>query len=223
VTEAVDPAPRRAWKFLDEIGRGMVSGHTWPVPGPDGLPGAWVEAGGPLEVCARGVHACRIDDLGWWLSAQLWEVELDGEQLADTHAVVAERGRLVRPVDGWPGVGPELAVWAIGRTRDRAVELLGPDEPVSAGALAAAGSVPEMARVVAGLPQDLDRPGPMAVAMLASQLGAATNPVACCAAGAQSAAHLASTIAGPAAARPGFARERVEQGRWLAARLGLEP
>ena len=46
----------------------MITGFQWPADG------EWVTVDGPLEDCLRGIHACRVDDLGWWLSAQLWEI-----------------------------------------------------------------------------------------------------------------------------------------------------
>jgi hypothetical protein len=83
----------RAYKFMRE---GAVS----PYAGVHWREGEWVEAGPPLP-CRRGVHACRATDLPYWLNAELWEVELDGEVLEAGHKLVAERGRLVRRIDRW--------------------------------------------------------------------------------------------------------------------------
>jgi hypothetical protein len=72
---------------------GPFSGHTWPV-------GGWVEGRDPA-LCVRGVHACRVEDLPYWLTEELWEVELDGELRGEGRKLVAERGRLLRRIEGW--------------------------------------------------------------------------------------------------------------------------
>ena len=213
----------RAWKFLDEHGRGMVTGFAWPRPdGPDGA-GGWVEADGPLEVCGRGIHACRIDDLAWWLSAQLWEIELDGVLLHDDpHTLVAERGRLVTPVPGWPDVGPELARWAVDRTRLHAVSVfrsLG--STADAENLEQARDHDELAAVAARL---ADHPHPdaaMAAALVADNITDLPNPVEACHTSARAAGHHGSIGGSPADYEQAFAAERQAQSRWLADRLGL--
>jgi hypothetical protein len=217
------PGPDRAWKFLDDRGQGMVSGFRWPVPRSAGGVGDWVEAGGPVEVCVCGIHACRIDDLAWWLSAQLWEMELAGEHLEDDHAVVAARGRLVRRVDQWPAVGEELAAWAIWRSRDRAADVMAGNNTGAAEEVRAASTLEELGDVVDALPQELDQPSGVAVALVASQLKFPTNPVLACITGAQAAAHAAivGASASQSDAKPAFALERTLQSRWLADRLGL--
>lgn len=199
----------------------MVSRLAWPTPSPGGDPGPWVEAGGPLEPCVRGVHACRLDDLAWWLSAQLWEIELDGEVLDDDYSLVAERGRLTRAVPGWPEAGPEMAEWAIRRSRDRAVTLLADTDPARASALAAAGSLDELRTAVPGPATDLDRPDRVALGLLDYQLTNRLNPVIACVGAAHSAANLASVAGGREGARQGLAEERLAQSRWLSQRLSL--
>jgi hypothetical protein len=47
------------------------------------------------------VHACRADQLAYWLHEELWRVEVDGEQIEGPDCVVAARGRLVARVDAW--------------------------------------------------------------------------------------------------------------------------
>lgn len=213
----------RAWKFLDEHARGMVTGFAWPLPVGDGGAGAWVEADGPLEVCGRGIHACRLDDLAWWLSAQLWEIELDGVLLHDDpHTLVAERGRLVTPVPGWPDVGPELARWAVDRTRLHAVSVfrsLG--STADADALEQARDHDELAAVAARL---ADHPHPdaaMAAALVADNITDLPNPVEACHTSARAAGHHGSIGGSPADYEQAFAAERQAQSRWLADRLGL--
>ena len=64
----------KAYKFLRAGRVGAFSGEAWPE---DGI----IEVDGPLEECRNGVHACRADDLPYWLDDELWEVELDGGSL----------------------------------------------------------------------------------------------------------------------------------------------
>jgi hypothetical protein len=219
-----------AWKFLDERSRGVFSQLVWPRPESSG-PGTWVDPGGPLEPCVRGVHACRVEDLAWWLSAQLWEIELDGELLASDYSLVAARGRLVRRVEGWPEVGLELAEWAIWRTRDRAAETLAGTDRSGSAALAACTSLDDLAEVVAGLPPGRVEPtstASLAVAFVADNVADRANPVAACHTSARWAAQLSlapDEDQDPAASRQAFretfAAERRAQGHWLAARLDL--
>jgi hypothetical protein len=83
-----------AYKFFDEGRVALYSGVRWPEPG------SWLESD-RIEPCVSGVHACRIRDLAYWLGSELWEVELDGNVVEGERLVVAQRGRLVRRVEGW--------------------------------------------------------------------------------------------------------------------------
>jgi hypothetical protein len=82
-----------AYKFLDHGGVAPFTGFRWPV-------GEWVD-GGRVDPCRSGIHACRVGDLPVWMGKELWEVELDGEIVERERQVIAQRGRLVRRVDGW--------------------------------------------------------------------------------------------------------------------------
>jgi hypothetical protein len=93
-----------AHKFLSHGAIGPLSGFTWPVPA-GGEPGAWVEAVGPLVLCARGVHVCRAFELAHWVHDELWEVETDGEQLDGVDCIVVQRARLTRRIDSWNATG----------------------------------------------------------------------------------------------------------------------
>jgi hypothetical protein len=62
--------------------------------------GEWLEVDA-VEPCRSGIHACRARDLPFWLGAELWEIELDGEVTEQERKVVAARGRLMRRIPEW--------------------------------------------------------------------------------------------------------------------------
>ncbi len=99
-----------AYKFLTRDATGPLSGVAWPLP-QVGTPGAWVDAGlGPLELCVRGAHVCRPADLAYWLSDELWQVEVGGEQISGIDCLVVRRARLVQRLDRWrDGVAARFA------------------------------------------------------------------------------------------------------------------
>ena len=90
----------KAYKFLAAGAKAPITGFQWPVPQLE-APGAWVEAAGPLEPCARGAHVCRANELAFWLHDELWELEIEGERMEGYDCVVVERARLVRRLDDW--------------------------------------------------------------------------------------------------------------------------
>jgi len=95
----------RAYKFLRPGRRGLISAFEWPAPGAS----SWLEAApGPLVACRNGLHACRVEDLAYWIAGELWEVELDGELIEAPDAIVARRARLVRPIEAWSAGAPKL-------------------------------------------------------------------------------------------------------------------
>jgi hypothetical protein len=85
----------RAYKCLRPGRVGPFSGYSWPI-------GEWIEADGAM-LCMRGVHACRTTDLPFWLTQELWEIELEGQVRQESRKLVADRGRLVQRVEGWNG------------------------------------------------------------------------------------------------------------------------
>jgi hypothetical protein len=111
-----------AYKFLDDSGCSVFTGQPWSLPGEVGA-GPWIEADS-VRPCHSGIHACRVDDLAYWLHTDLWEIELEGDITVAEHKVVARRGRIVRRVEPWSTVWPELAAVAAWRTRDLAVAAL---------------------------------------------------------------------------------------------------
>lgn len=90
----------KTYKFLARGATGALSGFAWPEPH-GGAPGAWVGAEGPLVICEIGVHVCRPFDLAHWLHDELWETEVDGEQIEGIDCLVVRRARLVRRIDAW--------------------------------------------------------------------------------------------------------------------------
>jgi hypothetical protein len=110
------------YKFLEEDGTSIWSATPWPLPSVD-APGAWV-ASREVRPCHAGVHACRLEELAYWMRATMWEIELDGDIVESRHKVVAPRGRLVRPIDEYAAAVRELGAVAAWRTRDRAVSAL---------------------------------------------------------------------------------------------------
>ena len=84
----------RAYKFLRPGAVAPFSGFSWPSSG------EWVEAR-EAALCTSGIHACRIQDLPYWIGPELWEAELAGAVRQEPRKLVATRGTLVRRIDGW--------------------------------------------------------------------------------------------------------------------------
>jgi hypothetical protein len=108
-----------AFKFLSAGAVGPFTGFRWPTPA-GGFPGAWVARSRPSE--DEGIHACRPVDLPYWLDKELWVAELDGPVRVGAYQVVADRGRLLRPVDRWPEAARAFGEWCADRLRDDAAE-----------------------------------------------------------------------------------------------------
>jgi anti-sigma factor RsiW len=133
---APDPDPAGgvvAYKFLAADRMAPFSHVRWPEPSADG--GDWIFASAAVGACRRAVHACRAVDLAYWLDQRLWRVELAGEVIESATKIVAERGRLLEPVDGWPEIGrtfiddcagrlAELCDWAKENQDHRATRML---------------------------------------------------------------------------------------------------
>jgi hypothetical protein len=83
-----------AYKFLQPGRIAPFGGIIWPPEGD------WVEVE-RVDPCRSGVHACRAEDLPYWLGlGELWEVELD-DVAVDERKLVARRGRLLRRIKRW--------------------------------------------------------------------------------------------------------------------------
>jgi hypothetical protein len=101
-----------AYKFLAPGQVAPFTGFRWPVE-------EWVEADG-VDPCRLGIHACSVDDLPIWIDAELWEIELDGDVVAQTRKLVAPRGRLLRRFEQWgPALLREFGFACLKRTRER--------------------------------------------------------------------------------------------------------
>jgi hypothetical protein len=48
---------------------------------------------------------CHAHELAHWLHEELWELDVDGDQLAGTDCFVVRRARLIRQVAAWDAAG----------------------------------------------------------------------------------------------------------------------
>lgn len=220
------------FKFLGTDGRGMFSGFRWPLP-EDGAPGAWVRVDGPLDACRHGIHACRVGDLPYWLAAELFEIEVDGDRLEHPTKVIFPRARLARRVAAWPDPAARTlaqdCAWTVRDLAVRELELL---EQADWAALRAASDLIAVATIAeAALARDDPERPAKASAFLRYAADAATyactgDPADAAKFAAYVAAYAADRATPPRDARlaPGltaFAVERERQARMLAA--GLAP
>lgn len=202
----------RAWKFLDAGRVAPFGGHTWPAPTSSG-------AGAALRFPGREVFACRIEDLPWWIAAELWEVQLEGPIRALETQLAAAGGRLLRRVTAWDaqtlrGYGVACAE----RARDLAVVALrGDGRTDEARALAEARSILELSRIARSLAGE-------ARARLSSNLAGyvAESSTRAAEGAAAAAANIAANAAVLAQGDPSvFAGERRWQAEWIAEHAGL--
>jgi hypothetical protein len=217
---AVHSGSVRAYKFLDAQGRSPYTGVSWPSPG------VWVEAA-TVRQCRDGVHGCAPDDLSWWLAAQLWEIELDGDVVVARHKVVARRGRLVRRIDEYAAAVRALGELSAWRCRDLAVPALrraGHDQLAEQFARCSTiGALAALRRTSFDAVDQTSMAGPAATlaadaAFFVDRGEPAEAPfVACCAAG-----HSAvGADGGRAEYDTAYAGERTFQSAWLTERLAL--
>lgn len=102
-------------KFLRPGAVSPLAGFRWRVDG------TWVDVRGEPRACRFGLHACRPEDMPYWLAEELWTVELDGQVVATEHKVVARRARLLERVTEWSdGGADDLARWCLARTATHA-------------------------------------------------------------------------------------------------------
>jgi hypothetical protein len=203
------------YKFLSSMGTTAHTGTQW-------LEGRWVESAW-VRPCFSGVHACRVEDLGWWLGYDLWEVELDGDIQTSRHKVAAPRGRLVRCIDNYREAVHEMSALGVWRSRDWAVDALrGNGRSTLADDLSAIATIADLHRAREVLP-DTDGAG-LAVGYAidaAERLELGELPespfVTACAAGHR----MAGTSELQADFDLGYNTERQHQSHWLAEKLSL--
>jgi hypothetical protein len=200
-----------AYKFLRAGRIGPFSGFGWPDPG------VWVRAGDDTASCRTGIHACRTQDLPWWLADELWEVELADEAQVDEHKLVAPAGRLRSLVEGWtPECAHRYAQACAWRARDRAVQALTTaSHQRSASVLAACTTLDEV-RLEA--PQLAERALGARVSLVMARDGAVRALTGAAPTAAYIAAHAAMRLDG----QPGYTAERRWQSEWLIDRLDLQ-
>jgi hypothetical protein len=203
-----------AYKFLRSGRSGPFSGFKWPAPG------VWVHADGDtgrdIVACRRGIHACRIRDLPWWLADELWEIELHGRVQFDEHKILAPAGRLRSQVEGWtPDCAQEYADACAWRAHERALQALTRSGHASAAAeLAGCATLDDVLRVARELADSISD---TKISLTIAGDGAVRALTGAPPTSAYIAAHAAMRLDGG----EGYAAERVWQSRWLAERLGL--
>lgn len=204
-----------AYKFLDAERRAPFTGVPWAV-------GEWVEATAAAP-CHAGVHACAARDVAIWIAASMWHVELDGEIVESPHKLVASRGRITGPVEGYDSAMHELREISAWRCRARAVEALRASGAAAvADGFAAVATLDELRALGGGVDEASFAGTVAALAVDAAHFAingvhAQTPFVAACSAG-----HLAAGPRGDQDAfDAGYQSERDFQSNWVAARLNL--
>jgi hypothetical protein len=203
----------RVYKFLKHGRVSPFAGSTWE-PAEEGRPGAWEEVEGALAMCANGIHACRAEQLPYWLDEELWVVEVTGVALEDHRKLVARRARLVRRIEAWtPRMARRFAHACTLRARRHA-----------AFALRRGGRHDEAARLMSSRSFARIRSVGAALADVDASCGYAADVAEIGvlpklhALTADMAAYTAAVVADSADA---YAAERAWQAQWLIRRLGL--
>jgi hypothetical protein len=201
-----------AYKFLRAGRLGPFSGFRWPEPG------VWVRADGEGAPCRTGIHACRLQDLPWWLADELWEIELDEQLQVDEHKILAPAGRLLSPIERWTRACAEQYAEACAwRARDHAVHALArAGHPQSASRLAACTMLDEMRSAARQLAEQVPD---ARIGLLMARDGAVRALTGAAPTSAYIAAQVAMRFDGPS----GYSAERHWQSRWLVDQLRLHP
>jgi hypothetical protein len=199
-----------AYKFLRSGRIGPFSAFQWPEPG------VWVHAPEELLVCRRGIHACRPQDLPWWLADDLWEIELAGDVQPDERKIVAPAGRLRSQIAAWtPSCAQEYADACAWRAQERAVQAL-----VRAGHRREANELTSCATLDDALlaaRRLADAIPDSRISLTIAGDGAFRALTGAPPTSAYIAAHAAMRLDGAV----GYAAERAWQSQWLIERLGL--
>lgn len=203
------------WKFLRAGSHGPFTHFPWPADG------SWVGAA-DAQPCTEGVHACRIADLPYWLSDELWHVELAGPVREAEHKVVATSGRLLERVAGWPEAADRLALDCIRRTAEHAAaELRTAGRDADADALTRSAEVDQLThaaqRIAQSLPQPLRRRAGRLCLYVADAVSLTRYPAATFAyIAARSASERTDSVG-----RDRYREEREWQADWLQRTLAL--
>jgi hypothetical protein len=199
-----------AYKCLRPGRTGPFSGFQWPEPG------EWVHADPDMVACRRGIHACRISDLPWWLADELWEIEINGNVQVDQHKILAPAGRLSSQVEGWtPACAQEYADACAWRAHGRAVQALTrTGHNNAAETLTACATLDDVLKAARQLAQAIPD---TKISLTIAGDGAFRALTGVPPASAYIAAHAAMRVDGA----EGYSAERAWQSRWLAQRLGL--
>jgi len=207
-----------AYKFLSAGAMAPFTRRPWPLPSPTGA-GAWLNA--PDDLPERGVHACRVRDLAFWLDSELWRVELDEPLHDGQRQIIGPRGRLLERISRWDEDGArgfaEVCAW---RARDRAVAALRRaafDE--DAELLAGCSTLSNLRSASNGLSS---RSGGLPAA-LAGYLAETVDFLFAGDPACSAYISARSAVVAERGDEEAFGEEREEQSRMLAARLGLSP
>ena len=200
-----------AHKFLRSGRIGPFSQFQWPEPG------VWVHAPQDLVACRRGIHACRLGDLPWWLADELWEIELGGPVQPDEHKIIAPAGRLRAQIEAWtPACAQDYADACAWRAQERAVQALTrAGHPRDAHRLAACETLDDVLAATRQLAGDIPE---SRISLTMAGDGAFRALTGAPPTSAYIAAHAAMRLDGAA----GYAAERAWQSQWLVERLGLD-
>jgi len=201
-----------AYKFLRSGRIGPFSAFQWPEVG------VWVRAPRDLAACKRGIHACRVSDLPWWLADELWEIELDGDVQPDEHKIIAPAGRLRSQIEAWtPACAQEYADACAWRAQGRAVQALTrAGHRHGAHGLATCATLDEVLAAARRLADEIPE---TRISLTIAGDGAFRALTGAPPTSAYIAAHAAMRLDGAA----GYAAERAWQSQWLVDRLDLHP
>jgi hypothetical protein len=97
------------YKILENGNSCHGGSAEWDLPKKDGckwIPGAWVEATGPLVMCKNGIHLTGAPYRWYAWNCTCYEAEAEGVELEDKENTkcVARRARLIKPIahpDWW--------------------------------------------------------------------------------------------------------------------------
>jgi len=95
------------YKFLEKNGTASFSGIKYNLP-KSNRPGKWMPYIAKLKECESGYHACRKQDLIWWLNHRLFVVQYEGEVIEYDDKVNGHQIRLLREIKIWNEVSARL-------------------------------------------------------------------------------------------------------------------